>query len=523
MPGVVGNAPHLPLRRRRVAGAVAAALTLAFAWPSPATAAGADADWIRLRKDAALRLFAQMPMPHRHTAGAAPAAMLKVVNCDDDGPGSLRATVATAADGDTIDLTHLACSTITLTTGAIEIDLDNLTFQGPGRDALSLDGNALDRVFIHPYGGVLGLHAMTVRNGRNHATDFHVAGGGCIASAGYLELQDVSVRNCYADGIGAYGGAIYAYSLSLANSTLSGNVAHGTHLDADTAAFGGAAFVYRMQLIDSTVSGNRAEHHARAGRISYDTGGGIAAVVGGSISGSTVDSNISQGRAGGIAAFNPLDVSNSTISGNTAESEIAGGLLLRWPSTLRLFNSTVTANHSALDGGGVWLNAPGSEFRSSIVSGNSSDIGNRDNPYGPLPATFTIDGGNNLIGSSSPTVTLPADGLTGDPRLAPLAQNGGPSRTHALLDDSPAIDAGSNEDGLAFDQRGPAFVRTYGSAPDIGAFEFQPIVTASAAPVPAMSRWGLAMLAILLGAFAACRTPFKRDGLRSGRHARSRP
>ena len=76
---------------------------------------------------------------------------------------------------------------------------------------------------------------------------------------------------------------------------------------------------------------------------------------------------------------------------------------------------------------------------------------------------------------------MPADGLTGDPRLATLAQNGGHSRTHALLDDSPAINAGSNEDGLAFDQRGPAFVRTYGSAPDMGAFEFQPIVTASAA------------------------------------------
>jgi hypothetical protein len=444
-----------------------------------------------------------MPAARRHAGASAPAATLAVRNCDDDGDGSLRATVAAAADGDTIDLTGLACSTITLTTGAIEFDLDTLAFQGPGRQALALDGNALDRVFLHPYGGTLSLRGMTVRNGRNRADGFHVAGGGCIASAGYLEFDDVFIHGCYAGGIGAYGGALYAYSLTLSNSTLSGNIANGVHEDADTAAFGGAAFVYNMQLVDSTVSGNRAEHHVHAGRKSYDTGGAIATVVGGSIAGSTVDSNLSQGRAGGIATFNPLDVSNSTISGNTAESDIAGGLFLRWPSTLRLFNSTVTANRSALDGGGVWLNAPGSEFRSSIVSGNSSDIGNRDNRYGLMPVIFTIEGGNNLLGSVSPLLTPPADSLMGDAKLGALVANGGPTRTHALLYGSPAVDAGSNADDLEFDQRGPVFGRVYGSRPDIGAFEVQPgPPPAAVAPIPALSRWGLAALVAMLGLLA---------------------
>ena len=496
----------IPVRRRfrpqRIAGAVATALALAFAPPAPA-ATSAGTDWIRIRTDAARRIFADMPAPRRHTAASAPAATLMVRNCDDDGDGSLRATVATAADGDTIDLSGLACSTITLTTGAIEIDLDNLAFQGPGRDALALDGNALDRVLIHPYGGVLSLRALTVRNGHDRATDFHVGGGGCIASAGYLEFDDVSIRNCYAAGIGAYGGAIYAYSLTLANSTLSGNVANGVHADAGTAAFGGAAFVYRMQLVDSTVSGNRAGHQAQAGRISYDIGGAVAAVVGGSIRGSTIDSNFSQGRAGGIATFNPLDVSNSTISGNTAQNDIGGGVFLRWPSTLRLFNSTVTANHAALDGGGIWLNAPGSEFRSSIVSGNSSDIGNRDNRYGGLATAFAIAGGNNLLGSASPLLSLTSDSLAGNARLGALAWNGGTSRTHALLDGSPAIDAGSNVDGLAHDQRGAAFPRVYGNGPDIGAFERQAAIPfADPAPIPTLSHWGLAVLAALLGAIA---------------------
>ncbi|WP_395680507.1 choice-of-anchor Q domain-containing protein [Dokdonella sp.] len=496
-----------PLRRQAVAGAVAAALACSIAAPA-AAATGAGTDWIRIRTDAARRIFTSMPIARRPAAATAPTATLAVRNCDDDGEGSLRATVAVAGEGDTIDFTGLACSTITLTTGAVEIDLDSLVFQGPGRAALTLDGNALDRIFIHPHGGTLSLRGMTVRNGRDRATGFHVAGGGCLASAGYVELVDTTMHNCYAGGEGAYGGALYAYSLTLSNSTLSGNVANGVHEDASTAAFGGAAFVYRVQLVDSTVSGNRAEHHARPGRSSYDIGGAIVAVVGGSVSGSTVDSNLSQGRAGGIAVFNPLDVSNSTISGNTAESDIAGGLFLRWPSTLRLHNSTVTANVSALDGGGVWLNAPGSDFRSSIVSGNSSDIGNRDNRYGS-PIAISVDGGNNLIGTTSPMVTLPTDSLADDPRLGPLVYNGGPTRTHALLHDSPAIDAGSNDDDLAFDQRGPAFERVRGSAADIGAFEAEPVVTAAAAPIPAVSSWALATLAILIGALAMLRKPWR--------------
>ena len=49
-----------------------------------------------------------------------------VTNCDDDGAGSLRAAIAAASSGDTIDLTALACSTISLTTGFIGVAEDDL-------------------------------------------------------------------------------------------------------------------------------------------------------------------------------------------------------------------------------------------------------------------------------------------------------------------------------------------------------------------------------------------------------------
>jgi hypothetical protein len=60
-----------------------------------------------------------------------------------------------------------------------------------------------------------------------------------------------------------------------------------------------------------------------------------------------------------------------------------------------------------------------------------------------------------------------------DPLLLPLADNGGPTRTHALSSASPAIDAGNNSAGFATDQRGKAFVRVAGARADIGAFELQ--------------------------------------------------
>jgi hypothetical protein len=66
---------------------------------------------------------------------------------------------------------------------------------------------------------------------------------------------------------------------------------------------------------------------------------------------------------------------------------------------------------------------------------------------------------------------LPPDTLHADPHLAPLADNGGPTATHAIAADSPAIDAGNNVAGLDTDQRGSGFARVVGAAADIGAFE----------------------------------------------------
>ncbi len=503
----MSNALPVPgFRSAPLAAALLVALGAGAAAPVAAATHAADAappdtSWIRLRIDAAHRLFPQLPGP-RSEATARPTTLRPVANCNDEGPGSLRATVAAALDGDTVDLTALSCGRITLETGAIAMPVANLTLQGPGAGALAIDGNGLDRVFFHPFGGWLQLRGMTIEGGRVRATGFDVTGGGCIASAGYLVLEDALVRNCYAAGEGAYGGAVYAYYLGMTRSTLSGNVAHGVHENAGTAAFGGAAFVYSMNLVEGTVSGNLAHHTVQEGRTSYDIGGGLIAVRGGSISRSTIDSNRADGRGGGLATFGDVALSNSTVSGNTAAAAMGGGVFARRPATLEVGNSTISNNQAATAGGGLWLAATDAWLDSTLVYGNRAGSGSDMEASYPL----AIHGSANLVGSSGALVALPADTAAGDPRLGPLAWNGGATRTHALGAGSAAVDAGSNPDGLVSDQRGEGFPRQVGAAIDIGAYEQQAATGLPAAsPVPSLSAWLQLLLAALLGSASLAR------------------
>jgi hypothetical protein len=95
--------------------------------------------------------------------------------------------------------------------------------------------------------------------------------------------------------------------------------------------------------------------------------------------------------------------------------------------------------------------------------------------HGPSDLTkasaTVITGAHNLI--VAPFGNAPIDTISACPLLEPLADNGGPTLTHALLHNSPAIDMGDNLFSLSTDQRGPGFPRKFGFAADIGAFEYQ--------------------------------------------------
>ena len=434
----------------------------------------------------------------RKRAGVAHvAATLQVSNCaDDSSPGSLREVVAAAGEGDTLDLSQLQCSVITLSQGAIPVMLDTLTLLGPGADRLAIDGAGLDRVFVHYGYDTLVVQGLTVRHGLNQVSGYHVAGGACIVGNGYVTLDHSVVSGCTSIGEGAYGGGILARGVTLYSSTLSGNVALGSHPNTFTAAYGGGAMAYRgtAALYDSTVSGNRAAHELTDINGSYCSGGGIFADSGGYASSSTISQNYSYGTGGGIASHAGFFVSQSTISGNTAHGKNGGGMFVRLFDSMSINNTTITQN-TAVRGGGIYLAGlpQGVVLRSTLVANNAATAGADIAAQNAL----ALSGTTNLVRAVD-NASLPGDTLNANPALLPLADNGGPTLTHALSVASPALDAGSNVLAFTFDQRGSGFPRALGAAADIGAFE-----GALAAPDPVavgmLSSWVMALLAAMLG------------------------
>ena len=428
-----------------------------------------------------------------------PAAILSVTTCaDDNSSGSLRSVVAVAGEGDTLDLSKLSCSVITLSQGAIQVRLDELSVVAAGADRMAIDGAGTDRVFVHYGNGTLSLAGMTVRNGAAIVSGYHITGGACIISAGYVTLDHSTVSGCRSEGEGAYGGGVLARSLTLSTSIISGNVALGSHPDTFTAAYGGGGFAYAgtALLYDSSVTGNRATFNSTDTHGSYDVGGGIFSDGGGYALRSTIEGNYSYGTGGGIGSRGGFSLADCTISGNTAKAKGGGGIFVRLFDTMAVSNSTI-AHNSAFKGGGMYVSGipQGFTMQSTIVADNVATIGAADIAS---QSALTVSGANNLIIAADVTVALPADTLHVEPLLLPLANNGGPTRTHALGVGSPALDAGNNIANLPTDQRGAAFPRVLGARADIGAIEGA-LPPPPIAAVPSVSAW---LLALLAGALA---------------------
>jgi hypothetical protein len=421
-----------------------------------------------------------------------------VTSCADTNQATtLRGAIAAAGNDDTVDLRDLRCSSITLTHGAIPAMADSLTIRGPSNSAFAIDGAGRDRVFVHYGSGTLRLEHMTVRRGVNSVSGFHVAGGACILSGGSVTLDHASVRDCVASGEGAYGGGILARTITLYTSTLSGNVALGANPDTFTAAYGGGAMAYfgAIGLYDSNVTGNRAGHTLSDTHGSYCTGGGVFADFGGYALRSTVADNYSYGTGGGLAAHAGIFLTDSTISGNTAKFKPGGGVFTRVVGDgVQLNNSTIVFNNAS-DGGGIYIRGQPHAvlMQSTIVAKNSAGAAAADIS---IANPLTIAGTNNLVMAAGAGVILAADTLHDDPLLLPLADNGGPTRTHTLAADSPARNAGANPAGLITDQRG--YPRVAGVAADIGAVEMAVAVTAPAA-APTLPTWAAWLLGVLFG------------------------
>ena len=138
---------------------------------------------------ASLALALGLDGPARGAGDSDPPAIV-VANCHDSGAGSLRAAVLVASEGETVDLSQLSCSTITLSSGQIDVDQDDLFITGPGAGALTINGgtNAIysNRIFRHLGAGTLTIEGLTIAHGSRPYADS--TAGGCLFSNGSIHV-----------------------------------------------------------------------------------------------------------------------------------------------------------------------------------------------------------------------------------------------------------------------------------------------------------------------------------------------
>jgi Domain of unknown function (DUF4347)/Beta-propeller repeat len=388
-----------------------------------------------------------------------------VTNTNNAGEGSLRQATLNAAvlpGADTISFaggtfTDGTPDVITLTTGELVINSD-VTINGTGADRLTISGNNNSTVFNLGSGSVT-LNNLTIANGRST-----VAGGGIMQNGGTVRINNSVITNN--DGsFGWLGGGIYqsAGSLTLVNTTVSNNIG-GYRGGGGIGSMDNTSLV----LINSTIVGNRADNADYGG-------GGIFTSGNATLVNTTISGNSTNTSGGGIRFYTvgpapSVNIINSTIADNIADKDANG----------------------IGDGGGIFQDAPTSPMTiaNTIVANNRE--GGNSTIHPDVSGSF-VDGGNNLIGKTDGSTGFAVSTLVGtianplDPQLAALANNGGTTQTYALLNDSVAINAGSNAalpndtvdldgDGnvtevLPFDQRGTGFARQLGNRVDIGAVE----------------------------------------------------
>lgn len=353
-------------------------------------------------------------------AGLAQAATAIVTNSADSGVGSLRQAISDAASGDTINFAA-GIATINLTSGELLIDKD-LTINGPGPNLLTLQRSASATTNFRIFAIAANSPSNNVTISGLTITNGHTtSNGGGIRNFGTLALTNATISG---NSAGSYGGGIYN---SMFNS-------------GDT-----------VTITNSTISGNSA------------------------VSG------------GGIYNDGTVTITNSTISGNSAVSGDSGGGggggIDNYNGAVTLTNSTIAANTADFSGGGIDNYGGTVNAKSTIIALNTADLGSPD-VYGALTSQ-----GYNLIGDNSGASITPLDqpgdqigsaGSPKDPVLGPLQDNGGPTKTQALLYGSTAIDKGKYG-GSSTDQRGytrPVDLSTIsnafgGDGNDIGAYEVQ--------------------------------------------------
>lgn len=437
------------------------------------------------------------------------------------------AAVNTAWDGCAAGSPDSADLIVFSVNGTIEMALGEyvvateVTIRGNGRDQTIIDAGNHSRAFrLIPTDApqTIKLEDLSLQNGNSPE-----AGGAIYAPLEdqgpiILELDNVVIQDSRASS----GGAIYTDHfiwVKIQNSLLQRNTASNS---------GGALSVSNLTIEDSVVQDNQVGFdafdpeggggiHGEAGDISITRtlvqrnqvinssrgGGGLYCNCTLTLTDSTLRDNTADlsGNGGGLAGSSDVSwtIQGSTISGNNAEFGSGGGIFFEsiYAEFLLITNSTISGN-TALLGGGVALQQFGGEDEmvnirfttiadntalSLLGAGGAIFVNPGSNPvtlsrnivYGNTgtPTCYLsgdiVSSGYNLWQDTS-CGSHPMDQVGVNPQLGPLSDNGGLTYTHALLTNSPAIDAALCLGGISTDQRGAN--RPQGARCDSGAFEF---------------------------------------------------
>lgn len=390
---------------------------------------------------------------------SADGAVFTVTSSADSGAGSLRDAIAGANGNSEADLIQLRGDLTIVLQSQLEVTSD-VTIIGNGWERSVLDGGGSTRVLMISSEGSLVLDGVMVRNGAVSSSE----DGGGIHAAG-----PVTVMNTRLEGNQAgYGGALYAgwgVPVHVLGSTIAQNQLAGVN--------NGAGIYSRGPLVvdRSEVVENICDVYTGCGIVS-DWGAGALVVSKSTIADNTgVGIWAHDGTTGGVVS-GPFVLSDSTVSGNS------DGIQVHPEREVAIRNSTIVNN----SGRGIIVSSGTRiEVANSILANNQNG-----NCWTALSSL-----GANIDSGTTCGFGVALDQVNTDPNIGPLADNGGPTRTHQLLAGSPAIDTGIQL--ASTDQRGaPRSLDGDGNgddAPDIGAYEWNPALFIDGFSHGDSSRW----------------------------------
>ncbi len=335
------------------------------------------------------------------------------------------------------------------------------------------------------------------------------ASGGAICSiTSTVMIASCTVRSNNLSGAPVFGGGVYqqAGTMTISGSSITGNAAAADEVSnyynfPGPPAWGGGFYSAGEALItDSIIATNQLEGGPAIMHVGEATAGpaygaGFCSVGGATLYRCTLAGNVAIGGAshgefamqagdakgaGAYFATNAAALINCTIAGNSAQAgsrgledfgsagSAFGGGLFTDRATTSLTNCTLAENETVAGrgwngvayGGNAAVQTGTIQVLNTILSAGVSS-----NAYGTI-----TDLGHNISSDTSCSFSAPGSVNNSNPMLLPLANNGGFTPTMALLPDSPAIDSATAVTGVDVDQRG--VTRPYGTAPDIGAYEW---------------------------------------------------